>query len=42
MIDKRIEDGEYLVECEIWVENQAGLVTAPGYATVMLPSKGKS
>jgi acyl dehydratase len=42
VIDKRIEDGEYLVECEIWVENQAGLVTAPGYATVMLPSKGKS
>ena len=42
VIDKRIEDGEYLVECEIWVENQAGLVTAPGYATVMLPSKGNS
>ncbi|HEY96707.1 MAG TPA: hypothetical protein G4O16_00810 [Dehalococcoidia bacterium] len=39
--DKRIEDGEYLVDCEIWVENQAGLVTAPGLATVSLPRKGE-
>jgi acyl dehydratase len=39
--DKRIENGEHLVDCEIWVENQAGLVTAPGLATVALPSKGK-
>jgi acyl dehydratase len=38
--DKRIENGEYLVDCEIWVENQAGLVTAPGLATVALPHKG--
>ena len=38
--DKRIEDGEHLVDCEIWVENQAGLVTAPGEATVALPPKG--
>jgi acyl dehydratase len=38
--DKRIENGEHLVDCEIWVENQAGLVTAPGQATVALPSKG--
>jgi len=36
---KRIENGEHLVECEIWVENQAGLVTAPGLATVLLPAK---
>ena len=36
---KRIQDGEHLVDCEIWVENQAGLVTAPGQATVLLPSK---
>jgi acyl dehydratase len=38
--NKRIEDGEHLVDCEIRVENQAGLVTAPGQATVALPSKG--
>jgi acyl dehydratase len=39
--DKRIEGGEHLVDCEIWVENQAGLVTAPGTATVALPSRAK-
>ena len=36
---KRIENGEHLVDCEIWVENQAGLVTAPGTAIIALPSK---
>lgn len=38
--DKRVEDGECLVDCEVWVENQAGLVTAPGQATIALPSRG--
>ncbi|OGO17294.1 MAG: hypothetical protein A2Z15_08160 [Chloroflexi bacterium RBG_16_50_11] len=38
--DKRIESGDRLVDCEIWVENQAGLITAPGMATVALKSKG--
>jgi acyl dehydratase len=42
VIGKRVEGNEYLVECEIWVENQAGLVTAPGYAIVALASKGKT
>lgn len=28
-----------LVDLEIWAENQRGEVTAPGYATVMLPSR---
>jgi acyl dehydratase len=36
---KRIEGDERLVDCEIWVENQAGLVTAPGSAVVALPSR---
>jgi acyl dehydratase len=36
---KRIENSEHLVDCEIWVENQAGLITAPGLATVALPVK---
>lgn len=36
---KRIEKGEHLVDCEIWVENQAGLITAPGMATIALPTK---
>ncbi|MHB8105422.1 MAG: FAS1-like dehydratase domain-containing protein [Dehalococcoidales bacterium] len=37
--EKRIENGEHLVDCEIWVENQAGLITAPGLATMALPVK---
>ncbi len=36
---KRIENGEHLVDCEIWVENQAGLITAPGTAIIALPVK---
>jgi acyl dehydratase len=36
---KYVRDDEHLVDCEIRVENQAGLVTAPGRATVALPSK---
>ena len=28
-----------LVDLEIWAENQRGEITAPGYATVMLPSR---
>lgn len=35
-----VEDGEHLVECEIWGENQRGEVVAPGVATVVLPSRG--
>jgi len=38
---KRIENGECLVDCAIWVENQAGLVTAPGSAVIALPSKSR-
>jgi acyl dehydratase len=38
--NKRIENGEHLVDCEIRVENQAGLITAPCTATAILPSKG--
>jgi acyl dehydratase len=36
---KRVQDGEHLVDCEVVVENQAGLVTAPGEAVVALPSR---
>ena len=31
------EDGDYLVDCEIWLENQEGQRTTPGSATVALP-----
>lgn len=36
---KYIENGEHLVDCEIWAANQRGEVTAPGHATVVLPSR---
>jgi hypothetical protein len=36
---KRLENGEHLVDCDIRVENQAGLVTAPGRAIIALPFK---
>lgn len=39
VLSKWIENGEHLIDCEIWVENQAGLVTAPGQAIVTLPSQ---
>ncbi|MSP79349.1 MAG: hypothetical protein EXR67_07385 [Dehalococcoidia bacterium] len=34
-----VENGEHLVDVELWNENQAGLVTAPGLATIALPLK---
>ena len=34
------EDGENLVDCEIWLENPRGETTTPGTATVSLPSRG--
>jgi hydroxyacyl-ACP dehydratase HTD2-like protein with hotdog domain len=37
---KHTKDGENLVDCEIWVENQNGENLAPGTATVALPSRG--
>jgi hypothetical protein len=36
---KYVKDGEHLVGCEIWAEDQRGEVTAPGEATVILPSR---
>ena len=37
--NKRIENGEYLVDLEVNVVNQNGETTAPGEATVALPSR---
>lgn len=37
---KRQENGENLVELEIWTENPQGQKTTPGTATVALPSRG--
>lgn len=36
---KRQSDGESLVDLDVWVENERGQITAPGRATVRLPSK---
>ena len=37
---KYIDDhGQYKVDMDIWCEDQRGLITAPGHATVILPSK---
>ena len=37
---KRQENGENLVELEIWTENAQGQKTTPGTATIALPSRG--
>lgn len=39
VVKKYVENGEHLVECEIWTENPNGERTSPGKATVALPSK---
>ena len=36
---KRIEDGEHLVDCDVWVENNRDGISVPGGAVVRLPSK---
>ena len=33
-----VEDGQSFADCEIWLENARGQTTAPGQATVSLPS----
>lgn len=38
--NKSIRDGEHLIDLEVWNENQSGLTTTWGEATVALPSKG--
>jgi len=37
---KYIRDDEHYVDCEIWAENAKAEKTVPGYATVIIPSKG--
>ena len=36
---KREEDGEGILECEVWVENQNGERTTPGSAVVSVPKR---
>ncbi len=37
---KRQEDGESLVDLDVWTENPEGQKTSPGTATVRLPARG--
>lgn len=36
---RRVEDGEHLVDVEVWGRNQRGAITIPGTAVVALPSR---
>ncbi len=36
---KYVDNGENLVECDIWLENHKGEKTTPGSATVALPAR---
>ena len=36
---KYVQDGDHLVDCEIWIEKGDGTVSTPGTATVGLPSR---
>jgi acyl dehydratase len=38
---KYVENGQHLVDCEIWLENAKGEKTTPGTATVVLPSRAQ-
>ena len=37
---KYVEDGERLVQCDLWIENDEGEKNTPGSALVALPSRG--
>jgi len=39
VVDKRVEEEKYLVDAEIWAENQLGEITAKGMAIVELPHR---
>lgn len=39
VIKKYTQDGENLVDCDIWIENGKGENTTPGKATVALPAR---
>ncbi len=41
VIKKYQQDGEFLIDLAVAIENQKGDVTAPGSATVSLPSRGR-
>ena len=40
VLRKYVENGEHLVECDIWMENSDGDKTTPGSVLVSLPTRG--
>ena len=40
MTKKYVLDGDHLVDCEIWVEDNQGQKNTLGWATVALPARG--
>ena len=42
VLTKSLHEGEGIVHCELWVENQKGKITTKGTAVVKLPLKGES
>lgn len=38
---KYVQDGEHLLDLDVWAENEREGVTTPSFATVMLPSRGR-
>lgn len=41
VMDKRVENGEHLVDLELSIVNQRGETITPGTATVVLPSRSR-
>jgi acyl dehydratase len=41
VVKKRVEGGEHVVECEIWLENPRGEQTTVGTAVIALPTRAK-
>ena len=41
VVDKRVDDGQHLVDVEVWTINQLGHVTTKGLATVALPTRAQ-
>ena len=39
VVKKYVEENENIIECEIWLENEEGQKTTPGYAIVSLPNR---
>ena len=38
VVRKYVEDGQSFADCEIWIENRQGKTTAPGQATIAIPT----